>query len=261
MPFQPNSRRTLTVALAALALAVASLACTTVLPAPVPELIWDPAADALVVDYECGGGMVPANVYANAIPPLRIWGDGHMLWTGSDAAGGRRVLTAQLSPDEMRGVLQHMADSGFFGFRDEYMPAEPVMDAGGCSLSVQLTGASKRVSVNDFGEPPAAYVELANWLMQGAGAVGSDYVPERAYLTAFLILDQPGQAGAVWPAEGIDGVRLTQAQGGLMVEGEAARAAWEIVNRDPNTIVESGGASYLISVQVEDVTTQWPTVP
>lgn len=261
MSHHPNSRRIVAVALTALALTATSLACTTLMPAPVPDLVWDPAADALVVDYECGGGMAPANVYANAIAPLRIWGDGRMLWVGADAAGGRRVLTAQLSPAELRGVLQHMADAGFFGFRDEYMPAEPVMDAGGCSLAVTLSDADKRVIVDDFGEPPAAYRELTGWLMQGAGATGVDFIPERAYLTASLIQDQPGQAGAVWPAEGIGGVRLSQAQGGLMVEGEAARAAWEIVNRDPNTIVECGGASYFISIQVEGVTTQWPSTP
>ncbi len=242
-------------------LALASLACATLSPAPVPDLVWDPSADVEVVYYDCGGGMEPDNSYANAITPLRIWGDGRALWTGSSDPGARRVLTTQFSSDELKAVLQHIADAGFFGWRGSYAPAEPVMDAGSCALTVSLVGSTKTVVVDDFGDPPAGYRDLVSWLVGGAGATGVDYVPERGYLLASLLLDYAGPADASWPAEGIDGVRLSDAQSGLLVSGQALETAWSIVNSGPYVIVESDGAHYLIAVQVEGITDRWDLQP
>lgn len=243
------------------ALVLASLACATLSPAPVPELVWDPSADVEVVHYSCGGGMVPYDSYANAIAPMRIWGDGRAVWTGSSDPGARAVLTAQLTPDELRAVLQHVADAGFFGWRDSYAPAEPVMDGGSCTLTVSLDGSTKTVSVSDGAEPPAGFGDLAGWLASGAGTTGVAYVPERGYLMAWLLTDYSGPADAQWPAEGIDGVRLADAQSGLLVTGPALETAWSIVNASPYTVVESDGAYYHITVQIEGVTNQWDPQP
>lgn len=243
------------------ALAFATLACATLSPVPAPELVWDPSADVEVVTYNCGGGMEPVNSYANAIAPVRIWGDGRALWTGSSDSGERRLQTAQFTADELRAVLQHIADVGFFGWRDVYAPAEPVMDAGSCTLTVSLVGSTKRVVADDFGDPPAAFYELANWLVGGAGAVGSDYVPERGYLLTWRLDGYTGAVDATWPAEGIDGVRLAVAQSGVVVTGEALSTAWSIVNAGPYSVVESDGAYYHLAVQVEGVTEQWDLQP
>lgn len=243
------------------ALVLASLACATLSPAPVPDLVWDPSADTEIVHYNCGGGMEPANSYANSIAPMRIWGDGRALWTGSTDAGGRRLQTAQFTSDELKAVLQHIADVGFYGWQKVYAPAEPVMDAGSCALTVSLTGSTRTVVVDDFGDPPAAYRDLVAWLVGGAGAAGVDYVPEHGYLMASLLLDYSGPADATWPAEGIDGVKLTDAKNGLLVSGEALATAWSIVNAGPYTIVECDGAYYLLAVQIEGVTDQWDLQP
>lgn len=253
--------RTVRWRLSMLGLALATLACSTLSPVPVPDLVWDPSPDTEVVSYDCGGGMMPDNAYANAIAPMRIWGDGRALWTATDSTGGRRVLTAQFSSDELRAVLQHVADAGFYGWRDSYQPAEPVMDAGACSLAVNLTGSSKRVTVDDFGDPPAGYADLVGWLMGGAGAGGVDFVPEQGYLQAWLLTDYAGPSAYVWPAEGIAGVRLAEATSGLLVSGEALTTAWGIVNANSYGVVESDGAFYQLAVQVEGVTDRWDAQP
>lgn len=242
-------------------LTAATMACATLSPAPHPEIVWNPAADAEVLAYTCGGGMEPMNAYANAIAPLTIWGDGRAIWTTSNPAGGRRVMVTQFTNEGLRAILEHVSAAGFFGWRDLYEPDQPVMDAGSCSLSVSLTGADKRVTVADFAESPPNMDELVSWLLQTAGETGTDFVPTRGYLQTWLLLDATGPADRVWPADGIDGVRLGDAQGGLLVEGEALRAAWDIVNADTYMIVECDGGYYQLTVQVEGVTERWDAAP
>jgi hypothetical protein len=241
-------------------LPIVVLACATFTPV-VPELVWDRSADVEVISYACYGGLVPNEVWMNDIPTFRLWGDGRALWVEEQAGGSRRVYTAQFTDDEITAMLTEMAQRRFFTMADSYEPDYEIMDGGVCQMRVVLADTYKSVSVQTGGEPPADYGVLAGYLARAGGHSATDYVPERGYLFAMPSGDPVSAAMASWPAEGIDGVRLADSQGGVPIEGEALRTAWAIVNTGIFTVVESGGKAYRLAVQVEDVTKTWPQIP
>ncbi len=238
-------------------LPAAVLACATFIPV-VPAFEWNRAADRGVISYGCYGGMMPQEALANDIPTYRLWGDGRALWVEQQSGGGRRVLTATLTDDQIKGLLTEMAQRRFFTMADSYEPSSTVYDGVACVMQVSLTDTTKSVTALTGGEPPDDYWTLASWLAGGGGVSGVDYIPEHGYLFATPVSSTPTPATHTWPAAGIDGVRLADAGGGLAVEGEALRAAWDIVNAGIYSAVESDGVVYHLAVQVEGVTSDWP---
>lgn len=241
------------------ALCGATLACATLTPKPAIE--WEPAGDQVVLEYNCFGGLVPTGYYDNAIAPVRLWGDGRLVWL-EYAGSGRRVLEARLSPDEMRSLLTRVVDAGFFGWPDEIESTTVIYDGSDCSLGVSLKAEQKDVWVRAGAEPPVAFVDLVDWLVAGAGASGEDVVPERGWLSAIPAGSNADAVSAyVWPADGIDGVRLAEAAQPMAVEGEALTTAWDIVNANRFALVESDGMLYTLVVQVQGLTDRWPGSP
>ncbi|HRE28886.1 MAG TPA: hypothetical protein PK954_19750 [Anaerolineales bacterium] len=241
-------------------LPIVSLACATFAPV-VPDLVWDRSAEVEVISYACYGGLVPNEVWMNDIPTFRLWGDGRALWVEDQIDGSRRVYTAQFTDDEITAMLTEMAQRRFFTLADSYEPDYEIMDGGACQMRVALADTYKSVSVLTGGEPPADYDVLAGYLVRAGGHSGVDFVPERGFLFATPSGDPVSAATASWPADGIDGIRLAESAGGVPIEGEALRTAWEIVNRGIFTVVESGGESFRLAVQVEGVTSTWPVAP
>ncbi|MBL8096134.1 MAG: hypothetical protein JNL73_18305 [Anaerolineales bacterium] len=239
---------------------IVSLACATFSPV-VPELVWDRSADVEVISYACYGGLVPNEVWMNDIPTFRLWGDGRALWVEDQIDGSRRVYTAQFTDDEITAMLTEMAQRRFFTMADSYEPDYEIMDGGACQMRVVLADTYKSVSALTGGEPPADYDALAGFLVRAGGHAGTDFVPERGFLFAMPSGDPVSAATASWPADGIDGIRLADSPGGVPIEGEALRAAWAIVNTSIFTVVESGGQTFRIAVQVEGVTSTWPQQP
>lgn len=238
------------------ALCGATLACATLTPKPAIE--WETAGDQVVLEYNCFGGLVPIGYNDNAIAPVRLWGDGRLVWL-EYSGSGRRVLEARLTPDEMRALLTRVADAGFFGWPDEYTSNSVIYDGVDCDLEVALKAQQKGIWVRAGAEPPAAFGDLVNWLVAGAGASGHDVVPERGWLSAIPTGNNVDAVpNYVWPADGLGGVRLADATQPVPVEGEALTTAWDIVNANRYAMVESDGMLYTLVVQVERVTDRWP---
>lgn len=238
----------------------ATLACATLTPV-VPELTWDHAADHEVIAYDCFAGLVPMEIQQNHIPTFRLWGDGRAIWVHEWAGGERRVLTATFTDAEVTALLTQMAQRHFFTLADSYEPDYEIMDGGVCQLRVVLSNTTKSVSVLTGANPPDDYWDLTGLLVSGGDHAASDYVPERGYVLATPLQDPVSAADASWPAEGLGGVQLANAAGGVAAEGEALAKAWSIVNANPYAVVESGGATYRLVVQVEGVTRSWPGQP
>ena len=241
-------------------LSIATLACATLIPL-VPDLEWDSSPDRVIVSYDCFAGLVPMEYINNAMPVFRLWGDGRAIWVEDQMGGGRKVFTATFTPDEVRALLNEMATRHFFTMADTYEPGYEIMDGGACQMQVNLLSLTKSVSELTGSQPPDDLRTLEGWLSSGAGHAGDPYVPERGYIIATPLQDPVSTATRVWPEDGIGGVRLEDAQGGLLVEGEALRAAWDIVNTDIYATVASGQSTYRIAVQIEGVTSQWPANP
>ncbi len=241
------------------ALTAAALACSTFV-SPVPPLAWDPGSDHVLIEYNCFGGLVPTGYYENNIPPVRIRGDGAVIWL-DNTGPERRVLEGTFTQDELRAVVQRVADAGFYSWKDEYQASQMIYDGIDCRLSVALDTVAKTVWVRSGAETPAGYAELLDWLRSGAGAVGHDYVPQHGWLTSIPTSATDAPPVFVWPAEGIDGIRLGDALGALPVDGEALATAWRIVNGDRYAQVEYVGMRYTLVVQIENVTDRWPGSP
>jgi hypothetical protein len=234
---------------AVLALSLAALACNSLLP-PRPEVAWDPSPEAVVVRATNCCGLTPIQFVMNYIPDMTAWGDGRLIWVQTGSDGERRVLEGRLTEAEMKALLQRFVDAGFFGWEASYADYS-VTDMPSQCLVVNLEVVGKSVCEYYRGAP-AAFDRLYAEAARGAGAAGVDFVPERAYLTAYPLESySPPDPGAIphWPAAA--GFTLAEAQAGRWVEGEALQVAWAAVNASVwSSFLQEDGAYYQVAVQV-----------
>jgi hypothetical protein len=234
------------------------LACTSLFP-PRPAVAWDTSPAALVIRASNCCGLVPQTFVDNYVPDAQLWGDGRLVWVESGAGGARQILTATLSTAEMEALLQSFVDAGFFGWQASYADYS-VTDMPSTCLLVTLLSGAKQVCEYYQGAP-AAFHQLFAEVVRGAGQTGTEFVPERGYLTAYpLPAGQPGLAAEwQWPSEAV-GFGLAEAQSGLWVDGPALDLAWSVVSANYwNTTVQDGADYYEITVKVPGVS--WVSPP
>ena len=240
------------------ALALAALACNTLLP-PRPPLEWNPDPTNLVVQASSSGGMLPD---PNNVPGARLWGDGRLVWAEFDSSGGRLVQTRTLTPDEMRALLQRIENDGFFGWKDQYSPGQ-VFDAPSTCVTVWLTSQSKS-TCEILSGAPAGFERLYADLASGAGQAGNDLAPERGYFSVMSLGPAAGAgSGPVtdWPGEAL-GLPLDQALGGVWIEGAALQAAWQAVNANSlYPLLREGDTLYTARLLAPGVTLADPPEP
>ena len=221
---------------------------------PPPHVQWDTGPNAIVIRLT--GGLSIAGAYNSNyyIPDVQLWGDGRIIWVKTEGLA-RRVFEGKLTAEQMKSLLQRIVDAGFFEWQDYY-------DAlGGNSITprlllVNLTGRSKEIS--EHGAAPPAFYELQDFIKNGAGAVGREFVPTRGYLT---VSPFPGATTErKWPDASIVGFTLDRVGEGRYVEGEALAFAWQAVNQNPTVpvLVESNGQFYTIMIQIPDVSANEP---
>lgn len=233
-----------------------SLACSTLF-APRPRAEWSAGANNVVIQATSMGGMMPE---PNPMPLARLWGDGRLVWVVGSSSGGRRVLVATLTPDQMRRLLQTFVDDGFFGWKDSYSPGV-VYDAGSTCLTVSLITVSKSVCETLSGAP-AQFHDLVSLVASGAGTTGTDFVPDRGYLKVTPLTGAPA-AGSnslviAWPGDQL-GLPLADVGEGKWVEGDAVRLAWGAMNANPlNPILREGDVEYGAQLLVAGVTGEEP---
>jgi hypothetical protein len=234
----------------AVLLLLPSLACGGFFP-PRPRVEWNAAPSSVVIQATSGGGML---YEPNPMPLARLWGDGRLIWAMDDSSGGRRVMIATLTANQVRQLLQTIVDDGFFGWKDSYSPGQ-VYDAPSTCLSVSLSSVSKSVCQTLSGAP-AQFEDLLSRVGTGDGAAGAEYVPDRGYLRVKLLGDAPAGNGQVtaWPGDSL-GLHLAGVGDGRWIDGEALRLAWAAVNADPlDPILQEGGVYYQAQVLVAGVT-------
>ena len=185
-----------------------------------------------------------------------------MIWVEQSGGGERRVLEGRLTTDELKALLQRIADDGFFGWTDNYADYS-VTDMASQCLSVELTSESKSVCEYYKGTPKAFH-ELYAYLADGAGVTGTDYVPARGYLTAIpqAYSGQPAPPVDLhWPAASLR-FSLSEVVNGKWVEGEALELAWRVVNMKLwGGVVQDGDVYYQLTVQIPGVSQNEPLAP
>ena len=221
---------------------------------PPPELTWDHSPDALIIQATSGGGMEPEAAYRNRIPDAQLWGNGRYIWQTFDENNSRQVWEAQLSEDEIVGLLQTFADKGFWRLKDHYEPRSEVFDSSSTSLRVNLLEENKRVGEYHSGAP-RKFHELRGMVSSGAGADGQPYIPQSGYLTVIPRDDFGYPDIPVWDAEAA-GISLEDILDGP-VGGAALIQAWEIVNQQYwAPYVVDGEYYYELFVEIPELTGQ-----
>jgi hypothetical protein len=234
-----------------------ALACNTLFP-PRPPVAWNTTHDDIVIEASTGGGML---YEPNPMPFARLRGDGQLIWVESSGSS-RRVMVANLTPSQVRQLLQTIVDAGFFGWKDSYSPGV-VYDAPSTCLNVNLSSASKSVCQTLSGAP-AQFEDLLGLVGSGAGAAAADYLPERGYLKVTPEGNGPAQGGpqaVAWPSQQL-GLKLADVGAGQWITGDALRLAWTVVNKNPlNPILQDGDVYYQAQLLVAGVTGMEPPIP
>jgi hypothetical protein len=245
--------------LAGAGLALAALACNTLAP-PRPAVAWDTDPEAVVLSATFCCGLAPSWVAENYIPDVQIWGDGRIVWVEKNAAGGQRVLTGTLTPDQLTALLQQYVDAGFFGWDSNYGDYSITDGASQC-VSVQLLSTGKQVC-EYFTGAPAPFHQLVSAAASGAGAPGVEYVPSRAYVMIYpqdYAMPPTGDEYLMWPADSLGLSLEGQPAAGQWLEGEALAFAWRVVAGNTwQPLVREGDKYYLLTVRVPGLSLMAP---
>jgi hypothetical protein len=201
--------------------------------------------------------MSPAEQMAY-LAEAQIWGDGRIIWV--ERGPTQRVLLGFLSDEHMASLLERIIEAGFFNWDDYYSSAFPPTDTPARCIEVRLEDRSKQVCELEDGAP-LAFEEIHSTLTGGAGAGGSDYVPETGYLSSFKLDESALRANGYplpkpdleWP-DGL-GISIAEATQGVWIDGEPLAEIWRAAMTSdfqlPVVADESG--TYRLLVQVSGV--------
>ncbi len=252
-------RRVILVGCGVLALLVAAGLAYGRLRQPRPTVAWDSDPQAVVLRATFCCGFVSDVQWLNTLHAAQIWGDGRIVWVEWLEAGGRRVLTGQLTTEQMTGLLQRYVNAGFFGWDEQYYPVSIVTDQASRCVQVNLTSVGHTVC-EYVGGAPAAFQELFDVTTNGVGVAGEAYMPGRGYVTAYQDTFSPSIAAADWPAAAL-GVTLADVTQGVWLDGEALALAWQIVNDDPRNALVRDGEYYRLTVRLPGLSDREPPTP
>jgi hypothetical protein len=232
-------------------ISLVSAACTSE-PPPAP-IAWNADAGSIVVEVVAHGGYFDRTAHERRIP-LRIWGDGTIVWSrqeGSEAV----VLTGRLTEAQLRLLLEHARDVGFFGW-SRFKSRRT--DQGSTCIAIVTIAGSHKVCAEDHSDPPPPWRELIDALRAGAGAEGTPYSPQRGYLVARKRDEKrkPAAPGRRWPAD--SGVKLASASDGVWLEGAPLATAWKLIYLDQVRSAEEAGTAYDLFLRVAKVTATEP---
>jgi hypothetical protein len=216
---------------------------------------WDP--NGIVIEKVYYGGYFDRTGHERRIP-MRLRGDGTIVWHEQRGSDGSRVLSGKLAEPQMRALLEKTRDAGFFSWPDIRSSAT---DQGSTCVSITTHEASGRVCGKDRPmNAPAAWAALLAELDAGAGAEPKPFVPPRAWLSAVRRPLPPARAAELpeWPA-GAAGVSLTATlETGAWLEGAPLAEVWRLVYERDVKRVRDGGEVYDLVLRAPGVTMTEP---
>jgi hypothetical protein len=180
----------------------------------------DPDKLIIFADENTSPGGYAMGQECNHIPRLRIWGDGRTIY--SDIRDGqRRVLVGQTSPEQIKAILQKLADLDYFA----NPPDDTFNGAGtGYRIGINLENGNH----NSFWTDPNPNYQAVNESFDPSGLI--EFSPQEGYLVIGpslrkdLFLSPP-----VWPDT--FGFRLSDPEAsGRTVNGPALDFLWQAIN-------------------------------
>lgn len=156
------------------AVAVVASGCEKKKPA---SLDYDQSPNNVIVEYWAGGGL-PAP-WDDIVSEFRLFGDGTII--RSDPSSKHLVLLkGQISEENIKELLEKIAEAGFFGLKDEYVNKD-IFDGTSQDITVNLKEGKKKVHIYmmDVKEFNATRKLLLDYPTNQTFA---DYVPEKGYM-------------------------------------------------------------------------------
>lgn len=222
----------------------------------------DPGADEVVWQEVTGGGFVPAELAANTVPDVTIYGDGRIFVTAHGAEGQvgppvaleqatvpRDELEAFLSDAEGSGLFDPGTDFGSPGVTDQPSttvvlrtgPAPQQVDVYALDFSGDVPVGDVSAEQADRRDQLRALLGRARKLAEGA----EPYVPDRVRAVLFdpaVAVGQPG-SGAPWPGPPLSSFPPLDDRGQscLVVEGDDATAVYQADQDNAETTWDLGG--------------------
>ena len=195
------------------------------------------------------GGSLPGQE-CNRIPNLRIWGDGHIVFSDVDN-GSRRVLAGKISQEEIKGLFEMLDKMGFFN----NPPPNSINPAGtGYQIIVNL---EKQKYQSFWSNETEIYAVLINSIEQEHLDI---YTPEEG-----LLVVGPYKASAAidafpkWP-QNADFSLAEVGQEGKWISGEILLYVWEIINNQPEPLtgIEENGNIYAVGLEIRGISPEDP---
>lgn len=210
--------------------------------APV-SLEYDRGAGSLIVEADTSGGLAPPATGTH-VPEVSIYGDGLVVMARageSPAVGTDRAITVgHLEEEQLGQLLAFIADAGFFGLEDRYLPSPAPPDLPWRHVTINLVEGSKTVSIYpfDYADAPAAFQEAYDAVVGVQPSETTPFAPTSGTFTATDLgpIDElpAGQANQVAPWDTpLVGIALSGATPGVHLEGEEYRMVEEFLLRYP----------------------------
>jgi hypothetical protein len=185
-----------------------------------PSLSFPSSGETPVIVYSSYQAIAP--VYNPDVPVVVIYPDGTMI----KKQDPYQFTTGMLSRDEITGILQSMADAGFFGFKKEYSGGEAKPGGTTETMTVNLDSGTYKVSAVG-GSAPSGWNEIVETVTGAEPSAVKDYVPETIILYSKEAPQVPqGAVVTPWPGQASDLAGAT-AENGQKMTGDSAASAWK----------------------------------
>jgi len=207
------------------------------------SLEYDDRPGVLIVEADTYGGLMPP-LSGKHVAELSIHGDGLVVLAEEDQAPrvgtDRSITTGHIDQEDLHELLAFIAESGFFGLDDQYVPSPALPDMPWRYVTVNLLGTTKTVSIypHDYEEAPAVFWETYHKLVEISPPDAVIFTPSAGTLTATdlgPIEGLPaGQGSQVAPWDTpLVGAVLAEVTEGTRLEGEQYQVLEEFLLRYP----------------------------
>ena len=113
---------------------------------------FDTSSTAIVLEETTGGGMTPTLWRrVDALPVVRLYGDGRLIYRDYEVAGAMRWMEARLTPDETSALVRDVVGPNRELCNGATIDAPAVLDAPSTMLRVQLSDQTCTVDVPALG--------------------------------------------------------------------------------------------------------------
>jgi hypothetical protein len=120
--------------------------------APAAPISFDTSATAIVLEETTGGGMSPTLWRrVDALPVVRLYGDGRLIYRSYDAAGAMRWMEARLTAAETSALVRDVVGPNREFCNGATINAPAILDAPSTTLRVQLSDQTCQANVPALG--------------------------------------------------------------------------------------------------------------